>query len=96
VQLWYKLVKKDNFLWYGMFAACGSLYVDRDRDFVPWEPGKINEDTVYILSQWFRILSASCQNTVVECARKIFFKLDTHVSVHHDIIYENDQQNATV
>jgi len=23
-------------------------------------------------------------------------KLDIHVSVHHDIIYENDQQDATV
>ena len=23
-------------------------------------------------------------------------KLDIHVSVHHDIIYENDQQGATV
>jgi hypothetical protein len=24
------------------------------------------------------------------------FLLDIHVSVHHDIIYENDQQDATV
>jgi hypothetical protein len=24
------------------------------------------------------------------------FKVDIHVSVHHDIIYENDQKDATV
>jgi hypothetical protein len=24
------------------------------------------------------------------------FKLDIHVSIHHDLIYKNDQQDATV
>jgi len=28
--------------------------------------------------------------------KKGFPKLDIHVSLHHDIIYENDQQDATV
>jgi len=27
---------------------------------------------------------------------RVISKLDIHISVHHDIIYENDQQDATV
>jgi len=33
---------------------------------------------------------------VIPISASILCQLDIHVSVHHDIIYENDQQDANV
>jgi hypothetical protein len=54
------------------------LMTGDDRDFARGEPGKINEDTVYILSQWFGILCASCQNMAVTCTPTIFIYFIKH------------------
>jgi hypothetical protein len=47
--------------------------------------------------------SSALQNTnfvivrlVIPISERILCQLDIHVSVHHDIIYENDQQDANV
>jgi len=43
-----------------------------------------------------RVLVEKCESNIWKGISKMDLNVDVHVSVHHDIIYENDQQDATV
>jgi hypothetical protein len=48
------------------------------------------------LSSCLGFIAALCRSHVLDTAHWLVSKLDIHGSVHQNIIYENDKQDATV
>jgi transposase len=51
---------------------------------------------VHNLSQCLGFIAALCRSHVPDTAHCLVNKLDIYGSVHQNIIYENDKQDATV